>query len=58
MTTRRQFLVSVPAAAAAFALADHFVLHVDPARAQQIDLHWLTRAPLPRGRNVARGRAL
>ena len=37
MTTRRQFIVSVPAAAAAFALADHFVLGVSPARAQQID---------------------
>src|SRR5512135_1101828 len=37
MTTRRQFIVSVPAAAAAFALADHFVLDVSPARAQQID---------------------
>ena len=37
MTTRRQFMVSVPAAAAAFALADHFVLDVGPARAQQID---------------------
>jgi hypothetical protein len=28
---------SVPAAAAAFALADHLVLDVSPARAQQID---------------------
>ena len=37
MTTRRQFIVSVPAAAAAFALADHFVLGASPARAQQID---------------------
>ena len=37
MTTRRQFMVSVPAAAAAFALADHFVLDMSPARAQQID---------------------
>jgi hypothetical protein len=37
MTTRRQFVMSVPAAAAAFALADHFVLDVGPARAQQID---------------------
>ena len=37
MTTRRQFMISVPAAAAAFALADHFVLEVSPARAQQID---------------------
>ena len=26
MTTRRQFMMSVPAAAAAFALADNFVL--------------------------------
>ncbi len=37
MTTRRQFMVSVPAAAAAFALADQFVFDVSPARAQQID---------------------
>ena len=37
MTTRRQFMMSVPAAAAAFALADHLVLDVAPARAQQID---------------------
>ena len=37
MTTRRRFMMSVPAAAAAFALADHFVLDVSPARAQQID---------------------
>ena len=37
MTTRRQFMISVPAAAAAFALADHLVLDVGPARAQQID---------------------
>jgi alkyl sulfatase BDS1-like metallo-beta-lactamase superfamily hydrolase len=37
MTTRRQFMMSVPAAAAAFAMADHFVLDVSPARAQQID---------------------
>ena len=37
MTTRRQFMVSVPAAAAAFALADHLVLDISPARAQQID---------------------
>ena len=37
MTTRRQFMVSVPAAAAAFALADHLILDVSPARAQQID---------------------
>ena len=37
MTTRRQFMKSVPAAAAAFALADQFVLDVGPARAQQID---------------------
>ena len=37
MPTRRQIMISVPAAAAAFALADHFVLDVSPARAQQID---------------------
>ena len=37
MTTRRQFMMSVPAAAAAFALADNFVLDASPARAQQID---------------------
>ena len=37
MTTRRQFMMSVPAAAAAFALADQFALDVGPARAQQID---------------------
>ncbi|MCJ7527742.1 MAG: MBL fold metallo-hydrolase, partial [Methyloceanibacter sp.] len=37
MTTRRQFVMSVPAAAAAFALADNFVLDAGPARAQQID---------------------
>jgi alkyl sulfatase BDS1-like metallo-beta-lactamase superfamily hydrolase len=37
MTTRRQFMVSVPAAAAAFALADNFVFEAAPARAQQID---------------------
>ncbi len=37
MTTRRQFMVSVPAAAAAFALADQLVLDVGRARAQQID---------------------
>ncbi|MGA7544606.1 MAG: alkyl sulfatase dimerization domain-containing protein [Methyloceanibacter sp.] len=37
MTTRRQFMMSVPAAAAAFALADHLVLDVGPVRAQQID---------------------
>jgi len=37
MTTRRQFMVSVPAAAATFALADNFVFEAAPARAQQID---------------------
>lgn len=37
MTTRRQFMISVPVAAAAFALADNFVLDASPARAQQID---------------------
>ena len=37
MTTRRQFMMSVPAAAAAFALAENFVLDASPARAQQID---------------------
>jgi linear primary-alkylsulfatase len=37
MPTRREMILSVPAAAAAFALADNFVLDVGPARAQQID---------------------
>ena len=37
MTTRRQFMVSVPAAAVAFAMADHFIMEGSPARAQQID---------------------
>ncbi len=37
MTTRRQFMLSVPSAAAAFALADQFILDIAPARAQQID---------------------
>ena len=37
MTTRRRFIASLPAAAAAFALADHLILDVKPARAQQID---------------------
>jgi linear primary-alkylsulfatase len=37
MTTRRQFMVSVPAAAVAFAMADHFIIEGSPARAQQID---------------------
>ena len=37
MPTRRQIIQSVPAAAAAFALADNFILDVSPARAQQID---------------------
>src|SRR5262245_18747499 len=37
MTTRRQFMISVPAAAAAFAMAENFILEGTPARAQQID---------------------
>ncbi len=37
MTTRREFLASVPAALAAFAVADRLVLDAPPARAQQID---------------------
>lgn len=37
MPTRRQLIQSLPAAAAAFALADNFVLDAAPARAQQID---------------------
>ena len=37
MTTRRQFMVSVPAAAAAFSLIDNFIFELSPARAQQID---------------------
>ena len=34
MTTRRQFIQSVPAAGAAFAVAGHIVLDDSPARAQ------------------------
>ena len=37
MPTRRQVMISVPSTAAAFALADQFVLDTSPARAQQID---------------------
>src|SRR5512134_1825458 len=37
MTTRRQFMISASAAAAAFALADNFIFEATPARAQQID---------------------
>ena len=37
MPTRRQFVTSLPAAGAAFALADHLLLEAPPARAQQID---------------------
>ena len=37
MPTRRQFMMSLPAAGAAFALADRFLLEAAPARAQQID---------------------
>ena len=37
MVTRRQFLASVPAAAAAFAVADRLIFDAAPARAQQID---------------------
>ncbi len=37
MSTRRQFLQSLPAAGAAFAVARHFALDVSPASAQQID---------------------
>ncbi len=37
MPTRRQLIQSLPAAAAAFALADNFILDVGPARAQQVD---------------------
>jgi linear primary-alkylsulfatase len=37
MPTRREVMVSVPAVAAAFALADNFVFEAAPARAQQID---------------------
>jgi len=43
-------MVSVPAAAAAFALADHFVLDMSPARAQQIDPlqgHFHTKGKAP-----------
>lgn len=35
--TRRQVMISMPATATAFALADHLVLDVAPARAQQVD---------------------
>ena len=50
MTTRRQFMISVPAAAAAFALTDNFTLETTPARAQQIDplaghFHPMGKAP-------------
>jgi alkyl sulfatase BDS1-like metallo-beta-lactamase superfamily hydrolase len=37
VATRRQFLASVPAAAAAFAVADRLLFDAAPARAQQID---------------------
>jgi len=37
VATRRQFLASVPAAAAAFAVADRLIFDAAPARAQQID---------------------
>ncbi len=37
MSTRRQFIQSVPAAGAAFAVAGSFVLEENPAHAQQID---------------------
>jgi alkyl sulfatase BDS1-like metallo-beta-lactamase superfamily hydrolase len=37
MPNRREIMISVPAAAAAFALADHLISEVAPARAQQID---------------------
>jgi alkyl sulfatase BDS1-like metallo-beta-lactamase superfamily hydrolase len=37
MTTRRQFLATVPAAAAAFAVADRLLFDAAPARAHQID---------------------
>ena len=34
MSTRRQFIQSLPAAGAAFAVAGHLVLEDNPARAQ------------------------
>lgn len=37
MPNRREIMISVPAAAAAFALGDHLISDVTPARAQQID---------------------
>ena len=37
MSTRRQFIQSLPAVGAAFAVAPHLVFDVSPARAQQID---------------------
>jgi alkyl sulfatase BDS1-like metallo-beta-lactamase superfamily hydrolase len=37
MTTRREFMISVPAAATAWSIADNFILEASPARAQQID---------------------
>jgi alkyl sulfatase BDS1-like metallo-beta-lactamase superfamily hydrolase len=38
MTTRRQFIQTLPAVGAAFAVAGHFVLDESPARAQQPNL--------------------
>ena len=35
MTTRRQFMISVPAATAAFAVASHWLSGEAPARAQE-----------------------
>jgi len=37
MSTRRQFIQSLPAVGAAFAVAPHLAFDVSPARAQQID---------------------
>ena len=37
MSTRRQFIQSLPAAGAAFAVAGHLVFDVSPARAQELD---------------------
>jgi hypothetical protein len=37
MTTRRQFMISVPAVAAAFALADNFVFEASPDLHETID---------------------
>ena len=37
MSTRRQFIQSLPAVGAAFAVGRHFALDVSPASAQQID---------------------